>query len=189
MSCWPWYTSWRPLPIRTGAQHTSLPASNELSSKSPYPPYFDSTQFGQDLYLGNISPSLLWLCRKPFCLTLGTEDAYGMAASSRSTLHPYIPCLSCFASLKTMCQIFDVVYHFCSFCGSMLEKRIDNCPDEAFAGLCEDLCLHISNRITEQESLDLFCPTRFHISRHNNDADDLVATKKLKTWNNFDELA
>jgi hypothetical protein len=28
----------------------------------------------------------------------------------------------------------------------------------------EDLWLHISNRITEQESLDLFCPTCFHIS-------------------------
>jgi hypothetical protein len=62
-----------------------------------------------------------------------------------------------------MCQIFDIVYHFCGFCGSMLE-RINNCPEEAFACLYGDLCLHISNRITEQESLDLFCPTCFHVS-------------------------
>jgi hypothetical protein len=30
-------------------------------------------------------------------------------------------------------------------------------PDEAFAGFCGDLCLHIMNVITEQELLDLFC--------------------------------
>ena len=62
-----------------------------------------------------------------------------------------------------MCPIVDVVYHYSGFCGNTLD-RIDSCPDEAFAGLCEDVCLHISDRITEEESLDMFCPTCFHIS-------------------------
>jgi hypothetical protein len=61
-----------------------------------------------------------------------------------------------------MCQIVDVVYHFCGFCGNVID--IDYCPDAAFAGFCGDSCLHIKNRVTEQESLGLFCPTCFHIS-------------------------
>jgi hypothetical protein len=62
-----------------------------------------------------------------------------------------------------MCQIVDVVYHYCGFCGNMLD-RIGSCPDDAFASLCEDLCLRINNRVTEQKSLDTFCPRRVPIS-------------------------
>jgi hypothetical protein len=32
MNCWPWHTSWRPLPIRTGAQHTSTSIRKPLST-------------------------------------------------------------------------------------------------------------------------------------------------------------
>ncbi len=62
-----------------------------------------------------------------------------------------------------MCRIIDIVYHYCGFCGNILDL-IRYCTDEAVASLCGDLCLRIENRITEEESFDLFCQTCFYTS-------------------------
>jgi hypothetical protein len=50
------------------------------------------------------------------------------------------------------------------FCGSTFD-RIDYCLNEAFAGGRRNLCLHITNMITEEESFDSFSPTCFFTSR------------------------